>query len=222
MPTGYTDIISKGISFEEFVMSCARAFGACITMRDDPMDKPIPDKFEPSDYHKKALAQERRNLSKLNGMTEQQAGSAAKREYEVEQNRIAESTAKNKDLMDKYNDMLRQVNAWIPPTPEHSELKKFMADQITKSIDFDDMSKYYNEHPPKLLTGKEWLAIRKADTLRSIDYHTKEYAKEVETCEGRSTWVRALRDSLLCDKFGTDECGKCPKRFRCFTVVNYK
>jgi hypothetical protein len=222
MPTGYTDAISKGISFEEFVINCARAFGACVTMRDDPMDKPIPEKFEPSDYHKKALVQEKRNLSKLNKMTEQQADSVAKHEYDTERKRIADSITKNNDLMEKYNNMLQQVNAWMPPTPEHFELKKFMVDQITQSIDFDGMGKYYNEHPPKLLTGKEWLATRKADTLRSIDYHTREYAKEVEVCEGRSAWVRALRDSLLCDKFGTDECDKCTKRFRCFTVVNYK
>jgi hypothetical protein len=35
MPTGYTDKIKDGISFEEFVLSCARQFGACISMRDD-------------------------------------------------------------------------------------------------------------------------------------------------------------------------------------------
>ena len=34
MPTGYTYKIGEGASFKEFVMACARAFGACVEMRD--------------------------------------------------------------------------------------------------------------------------------------------------------------------------------------------
>ena len=38
MPTGYTlDLYNgKDITFEEFVLKCARAFGALIDMRDEP------------------------------------------------------------------------------------------------------------------------------------------------------------------------------------------
>lgn len=40
MPTGYTDAIKDGISFNQFILSCARAFGALITMRDEPSSVP--------------------------------------------------------------------------------------------------------------------------------------------------------------------------------------
>ncbi len=49
MPTGYTHLIEEGCNLEEFVWACARAFGACVMMRDDSVDKPVPEKFEPSD-----------------------------------------------------------------------------------------------------------------------------------------------------------------------------
>ena len=56
MPTGYTaKLMEQGQTFPEFIMSCARAFGALIMMRDDPANAPIPEKFEPSDYHVRAL-----------------------------------------------------------------------------------------------------------------------------------------------------------------------
>ena len=44
MPTGYTyDLYDgKDIEFPDFVMKCARAFGALIEIRDDPMDAAIP------------------------------------------------------------------------------------------------------------------------------------------------------------------------------------
>ena len=55
MPSGYTNKIKDDISFEEFALSCARAFGACVEMRDDPGDAKIPEEFTPSPYYKKAL-----------------------------------------------------------------------------------------------------------------------------------------------------------------------
>lgn len=121
MPTGYTASIKDGITFEEFALDCARAFGACITMRDDSMSKPIPDSFEPSDYHKKALAQEKSNLTRLNSMTIAEAEVVAKAEYDREIKRIKKSLRESKDLMAKYSDMMRQVEAWQPPTSEHFE-----------------------------------------------------------------------------------------------------
>jgi len=44
MPTGYTAEIYEGekeVTFEKFALTCARAFGACITIRDEPMSASI-------------------------------------------------------------------------------------------------------------------------------------------------------------------------------------
>lgn len=53
MPTGYTHGVQDGTvtEFRDFALICARAFGATILMRDDPMDAPIPDEFQSSTYH---------------------------------------------------------------------------------------------------------------------------------------------------------------------------
>jgi len=70
MPTGYTaKLMESGQTFQDFVMQCARAFGACVMMRDDPMDAPIPERFEPSDYNVKRLAEAKAELVKLQAMT---------------------------------------------------------------------------------------------------------------------------------------------------------
>jgi hypothetical protein len=47
MPTGYTAPIADGMTFEQFALGCARAFGALVTMRDEPSDAPIPERLEP-------------------------------------------------------------------------------------------------------------------------------------------------------------------------------
>mgnify|MGYP006968334690 FL=1 len=57
MPTGFTLPIydGKDITFEQFANSCLRAFGISVHWgyRTDIGDYEVPDKIEPSDYHKK-------------------------------------------------------------------------------------------------------------------------------------------------------------------------
>lgn len=63
MPTGYTADLTLDTPFERFAMRCARAMGACVMMRDDPMDAPIPDKWEPDDYYRKRLEDAKAKLA---------------------------------------------------------------------------------------------------------------------------------------------------------------
>lgn len=53
MPTGYTVGIADGkiTTFEQYAMTCARAFGALVMMRDDPFDAPIPEEIKVADYY---------------------------------------------------------------------------------------------------------------------------------------------------------------------------
>lgn len=65
MPTGYTSYIGQGCDFKTFAMKCARAFGACIDMRDSSLDAQIPDSFEPSRYHLKEKRAAERKFKKI-------------------------------------------------------------------------------------------------------------------------------------------------------------
>ena len=196
MPTGYTAGIAKGITFEQFAMYCARAFGALITMRDEPGDKPIPEEFVPSVYHAEELEKARAELERLNNLTLGRAAKSVKRDYEKESQRIATAVKENNKLMEQYDAMLMQVKAWRPPTPDHVELKDFMISQIKSSLDFDSMGEYYEEHPAVLLPVTDWLVSKKAEAIKDIAYHTKEYEAEVDRTNHRNEWVKALRGSL--------------------------
>jgi hypothetical protein len=62
--TGYVHhMVEKNQTFPQFAMSCARAFGALIEMRDEGMDAKIPDEIKPEPYHKKAAAEARKELA---------------------------------------------------------------------------------------------------------------------------------------------------------------
>lgn len=196
MPTGYTaKLMEKGQPFDEFVLQCARAFGACIMMRDDPMDTPIPDKFEPSDYYDKRIAETTAELDRLlamNGKGKILFGNAKKAEtVKVYEKGLARDTAENARL----EQMDQQVQEWIPPSDEHGELKKFMLDQI--KISKHDLN--YSENSLKSVLEKLPLNYwRDAvdGAKRTLEYNKKERVSEIERADGRTRWVRQLRDSL--------------------------
>jgi hypothetical protein len=193
MPTGYTAAIADGITFREYALGCARAFGALITMRDDPQDAPIPERFRPSDWHANELQKASERLTTLRLMSPAEADIAAQQEYEEAVTRENKYAQERAALRSKYEAMLAKVIAWQAPTPDHVGYKEFMEQQIRDSIKWD-CSDY--ERAPERWTGKEWLARAIEKAKHDIEYHTRQHAEEIERVRGRNAWIKALRDSL--------------------------
>lgn len=197
MPTGYTADIKKGISFKDFALGCARAFGACVTLRDEP-DKEIPNEFKPSTYYEEKIKELKKEIELLKTMDIKTAGIKAKEEYNKEIKRYKKYIDEANELLKKYEEILLKVEEWRPPTSDHNGLKDFMKEQIETSIKHDCDTSYYNESLQnlKLLTGQEWIDKEIERTTKSLEYYNKEDKKEKERVEGRNDWIRELRKSL--------------------------
>lgn len=196
MPTGYTEKIKDGISFKEFALDCARAFGACVLLRDEPGGgEAIPEKFEPSDYHVKALAEAEKELARIDDMTTSEREASAEAEHNQAERYRKNRLKEKRELKAKYLAMLREVDSWEPPTSDHAELKAFMQKQIKESIDWDCGPDFYSK-PTVLLSGEDWAAEKRQKALKSINYHTTANIEEIQRTENRNTWIQALRESL--------------------------
>ena len=195
MPTGYTEdlYMGKEVTFEQFAMKCARAFGALITMREEPLDAPIPEEFEPDNYHLEELEKARQRLAEVESWSEEQAELEAEKAYQEAVRKRNGTIAKNARIRERYEKMLAQVRTWIPPTPDHEELKRFMVEQLQKSIEYDCS---YVPDEPKRLSGAEYKQQQIAEARWEVEYHTKEYEEEVKRVQKRNEWLRALRESL--------------------------
>ena len=198
MPTGYTlDLYDgKDITFEEFVLKCARAFGVLIDMRDEPIDAPIPERFEPSDYHLKELEKAKKRLKEIKKWDEEKAEQEAERAYREALKEREEFIKKNKLIRKRYEDMLSKVQKWKPPTIEHESLKQFMIQQLVESIEYD----CFIPEMPQRLSGEEYKEQQIKKALSDIDYHEREYAEEVNRVYERNKWLLSLRESLRIDK----------------------
>lgn len=197
MPTAYTAPVGDGkiTEFSAFAMLCARAFGALIEMRDDDLNKPIPKEFEPSNYHADQATVAAARLNSLYAMTNHEADEAAAQSHADDMVAFTRRVKEKNDTRLRYAIMLKKVEDFTPPTPEHEGLKKFMRQQLSESIDFDCVVTKYDV-PPTALTGSEWREKEIAKARRGIEYHSEEHTKEIERVRGRNKWLRDLRVSL--------------------------
>jgi len=192
MPTGYTARVTETTTLREFALSCARAFGALIELRDEPMDAPIPEAFEMSSYHRDALARDEARLKELESTTPEQADALCRAEYATALKHYEKAVADHAAERAKYDRLVSLVTKWKPPTSEHEGLKNFMLEQLRTTIDGD----CYEPTPPKLTSGADWLEATLKSARWGVEYHRKGWKEDQERAAERTKWVAELRKSL--------------------------
>ncbi len=197
MPTGYTHAVQDGkiTTLREFALTCARAFGACITMRDDPSDAPIPERFEPhTDYHDRGIAEARAILAELPGLSVAECNQRAQNDFDAALASHTDREVERTRQRTRYEQMVAKVEGWKVPD-DLREMRSFMLDQLRSSIDHDcNIGRY--DPAPVLLGGSTWRDKRLEEASRSLAYHTVERQKEIDRTESRNAWLKALRDCL--------------------------
>ena len=192
MPTGYTSSIydNKDVSFKDFALNCARAFGACVHQRDDNVtDKP---KLRELDIQ--------HHLNELEEAKNQKIPTEIEFEAYKKQ-KLDEAHAdmkKNVELRERYEKMLENAKNWNPPTPEHAGLKKFMIEQLESSLKFDCNEKYRENdiNTLEVMEYSDYVKQLKKDNKWSIEYHTEAIEKEKKSVETVNKWITALYENL--------------------------
>ena len=196
MHSGYTSGVERGITFEQFIMDCARAFDFCMLIRDEPGGgEAIPLVFEPDPYHFQNMERLTRELEELQAMSDDEAHMAAAKEGEDNELYRKNRSDKYTSLRIAYNEMLLKVDEWVPPTHEHVKLKRFMREQIERSMAADCVEELYQQVAPRI-EGSRWRTLRMEQKHEELVRHTKDYQRAVENAERSTAWVRALRESI--------------------------
>jgi hypothetical protein len=195
MPTGYTAGIEDGTitTGKEFLMTCARNFGALIHMREDSMDTEIKDRV-PSDYYTKYIENATSELSDIYTMSDDEIEAQIELGFvaAIESNKKYYEAGEEKNR--QYRKILQEVTDWIPPTSEHNNIKEFAISQIELCMDTYHLR--YKDLVPDKLSIKEWREIQIESKLSSIKYYSKSKKQEEESCDKSNEWVNQLRESL--------------------------
>lgn len=194
MPSGYTSGVADGTvtDLRSFALICARGMGALIMMRDEPINVPIPESFQPSDYHSRRLEESQAWVAELEAMSPDQVKASAEKWNEENEAYRIKLVAENNVRRHRYFSLIAQTEAW-KGAPEG--LKDFMLSQLRDSLRFD-VSDDPLRYAPEAKTHAEWLSHELWEAKRRVQYHTFEHAKEVSRTEERNAWLAQLRAAL--------------------------
>lgn len=194
MPTGYTSEIYNGesVSPKDYLITCARAFGATVSMREEPLSADIPE-FKPSNFYENALYTELKRLDRYLNMSLEEASVEVENQYQNKLVQHNKEIEERKHLLKRYNDTLNGVEKWNPPTTEHYNLKEFAIDQLKQSIkaDCEGFSRTVVKEDPK-----EYLEMRINMSNENIDRYKKMHQEEIDKVNKRNEWVNKLKESL--------------------------
>lgn len=194
MPTGYTQLLvdNPDMPLNKWALHCARAFGACITMRDDDPNLPAPKKFKPDlRYHKNSLRKAHALIRKLEKMNQKQRDAYTKKKREETKKHYTEQLKTAEEDQKAFDNMKFQIKNWNPPS-QYDGLKKFMLEQIESSTTH---ASYYIDNLNKVDTTDYWKEDLNA-AKHGIQYHTEGIAKEIEATNKRNEWLLGLYKNL--------------------------
>ena len=210
MPTGYTSFIEDGKvkTAKQFLHLCLRAFGVCINMRDDSLK--LTDDYAEDlkksyqgeiDYHKKKLEAARKELDRIQQMSEEELcaqyieDTTRDIEYYKEHN-----NQQNSNLVE-YSRIREGIQNW-DCGEKFKSIKDFALNQIDISMDKSD---YYEEELKKCgkPTREGFLKVKDKYTKKvtdhakwEVDYHTEELEKAIKRRDENLAFYNEFKEEL--------------------------
>lgn len=196
MPTGYTNKIYVGeeVSMKEFMMECAKAFGANIALRDQDPQKGIPVYHPQTKLYEDRIALSKQGIEELeSNVNRKQIEQMLNERYDRALQDAVEEKARKTELEKRYNTMIAQVKSWEPPTEEHVNLKQFAIEQLEASRNSDCI--IWRDNIEKVSVD-EYIESMHNHYTKDIEYYTRKIEEEIQRTEERNKWNQDLFDSL--------------------------
>lgn len=203
MPTGYTAYIEDGkiTTGKDFLKLCTRAFGIAVDQKDEPLSVPTKTKFEPNSYYKDRYDKALLALEQAKQITFDEAKTQMWLAYEK---RIADYKSyadKEISMNQKYEKVRREIEAWNPPTEEHSGLKKFALEQIDMCVTKQKYIDEYIEKSKELFDGSddavhEYMLDNIEQCQVDADRALKSWQEELDRVENKNKWMKQFLDSF--------------------------
>lgn len=199
MPTGYTYSVQNGevTELKNFILTCAKEFGAFIHMRDDGLSPDIKYR-EVGEYYLRRLENTKREFEEFKLLSDEEIQKQLDESYERRIKEQKEGLKRFDEQKQRYLDMIDKVKEWIPPTEDHIKLKEFALEQLNSSLEFDcsDSSRNCYLQEPFKDTVEEYRVYKIKSYLKDLEYYSKSYRDELESVEKANKWIRDLIESL--------------------------
>lgn len=110
-------------------------------------------------------------------------------EHKEEEERIERRRNENRK---HYEVLLQKIDAWVPPTGQHRELKVLMQDSVLQAIRVEAKIR------APFFEGNEefWQRSIEREARQKVEQCKREWAEEQERCKTQTAWMQTLLESL--------------------------
>ena len=202
MPTGYTYKIENGEinTGAEFLKLCTRAFGVAADMRDESLSVPTPSYFAPDPHYYEAYQKALKHRDEYRNMT-----------FDDMKKQLIQQYVKNRDeafsFLDKYlrederyEKILKEIEAWNPPTSAHEKLKEFAINQIKMSMNTSVIRFYKDVIQKPLDISNEAVCTALQELVDQGEKDCKRtwdrWQASIQDAKERTEWMQQLLESL--------------------------
>lgn len=200
MATGYTYPVAEGelTSAPEFIRRCARAMGALVMLRDEPLSAPIPDTLPTSSsYNQDRLVEIDGKLAQLDGLRSEELDRMFEEAREAAITRDHERFERARVERVRLKNMRDAISDWTPPRSDFFTLKNFMLEQLDLSLRVTTPPIGLNTSAFDAYSGpEEWLQKQRTDLASQRAACVAAIAKEQDNDASRQEWWDVLRESL--------------------------
>lgn len=202
MPTGYTAYIQDGkvATGKEFLKLCTRAFGIAVDLKDKPLSVPTPEYFKPDPYYENKYKESLKSKDKVYHMSFEEAKEDMISKFKNNKESAEKCLKRYKSEDEKYLKVRAEVEKWIPPTPEHENLKKFCLEQIDISLN-TNLYKWCEEDINKKLdisdkAVNDYIEDLKKSEDEKVKRNYNHWQAEIKRTNERNQWMEQFLNSL--------------------------
>lgn len=199
MANGYTAALyeNEDVEFRDFALKCAQTFGPMRGLRDTS-GASIPESFDVPEYYSARVEKAEKELVAARNLSLEDAARQAEDVYDERIEHARAGIERAEHIRRNYEDMLAQVEAWVPPTEEHQGLKDFMKEQLVAAIKADTDTSYYTNvlENSSIESAEEYrdMSIKIAED--NVVTYKRILEEQIELAKFQNSWVSGLLGSL--------------------------
>ena len=189
MANAYTEMLKdEGATLEDFVLH-----GFVKQYINPEMRMPIPEKIQPSGYHKEELVRARERFAEIWEWDEAKADGEAEKDYQKEIKWYKKESVARKKLKKRYKKMLGKLKAWKPSNKQTEDLKSFLIECLERSLKGSDC---YDIDEPVRKTGEEFKDVEIKKARHDMEYYGREQQEAIVFARLETKWINEIRESI--------------------------
>lgn len=193
MANGYTYGIEENPNFtaKDFALTCARAFGAFIHQRDQPLSE-LPKVAEMDTYPAESLERALKEKETWLATPLEDKRGQWQQSMQERREKYDKRVEDFKVMTKRYAEMRATVEAWQVPE-ELGNLKNFMLEQIDEAVRWS-----WNTEPsdPEQETFEQWLAPQEIWLDQDIEHARERVRSAQEKYAERVAYAKALYEAV--------------------------